>query len=204
MIDKQSRNKLVEKYYNYAMRISHKYINIIQDEADRHSIAAEALMQAVDTYNPNRKSDIKTHIWVCVRNKMLNAYKKIKKERRNMGVIYSMDAVRHINGKGNDDCQSLYDITPSSSKNPIDILIENENRNDLLGAINNLPKIQREILMARYLKPDPMTQEAIAHKYNRHQYWTSRQEQRGLQACKKSMCISSEQKWYKGVEQASI
>lgn len=185
-MDRNTRDKLVEENYGYAIRISNQYTNLVSDESDRCSLAAEGLLRAVETHDPSRGAALRSHITNCVRRKMLAENKLAHRAKRRPPMMYSLD--QEIMPKRGYSDLTFYDVIPSQEKNTLDRIVLEEDIQSLKGAINKLPPVLQEIISARYISEHPETQSEFAKRHRRTQAWAARQEKIALSKCREALC----------------
>lgn len=181
MLDKSTRDKLVEENYKHAIRQTNYFEYMVPDKWDRQSLAAEALIRAVETYEPSRGTTLQTYITRCVQHKMLAEGRNIKRAKLRQPKMVPLD--KSIGSKDG-DALTIYDIIPSKEKTPLDQIVYGEDATRLQEALNKLPDQLREVLFARYINHPNMTQLEYGRQHNKTQRWASRQENVALSLCK--------------------
>jgi RNA polymerase sigma factor (sigma-70 family) len=186
MIDIEKRDHLVEKYYLFAVRHSNRYQNLVPDYADRRSFAGEALVNAVESWNSNGGASLKTHIRTCIKNRM------IKHKRESKALKRDSPPMRYLDKELESDSGNftLHDILASRAIDPQDYMVQKEQQSVLRSVLSQLPKIQYDIIDARYIS-NQMSQPELARLYKRTQSWVSRTERVGLEYCRKKIVKSS-------------
>lgn len=181
MIDKTTRDKLVEENYEHAIRQTHYFEHMVPDMWDRQSFAAEALIRAVETYDPSRGATIKTYITKCVQRKLLNESRKARRAKRRQPITIPLD--RPVRTQGG-DALSIHDLIPSKEKPPLEQIVYIEDVARLQKALNRLPFQMQDVIFARYINNPSITQREYARQHNKDQCWASRLENASLSRCK--------------------
>lgn len=187
MIDKTTRDKLVEENYEYAIRLTHSFERMVPDMWDRQSFAAEALIRAVETYDTSRGATIKTYIRKCVQIKLLDESRKAKRAKRRQPITIPLDKPVRTHGG---DALSIHDIIPSKEKPPLEQIVYIEDVARLQQAVNNLPAQMQDVIFARYINSPTVTQREYARKHHKHQCWVSRLESASLLRCKENFLLN--------------
>lgn len=188
MIDKTTRDKLVEENYEHAMRQTQYFEHMIPDVWDRQSFAAEALIRAVETYDPSRGVTIKTYITKCVQRKMQSEGRNAKRAKRRQPITIPLD--KPVRSRGG-DALSIHDIIPSKEKPPLEQIVYIEDVARLQKALNNLPSQMQDVIFARYINNPSITQREYAMRHNKNQRWASRLESVSLSRCKVNYLLNS-------------
>ena len=184
--NKKDRDRLVEENFSYAMKISNYYDNLVPDFADRMSLAAEGLLNAVETYDPGFGTKLETHIVTCVKRNMLAEYRYSHRSKRYCKNLLSLDSpTQHRDSDY--DAYTLHDVTPDKSRNPLDQIIFDDTLDALHIALDDLPQSQREVIILRYLSGLNIRQKEVGNLYGKTQAWVSLQERQGISACRKNM-----------------
>lgn len=173
---KSDRDKTIENYYWFSVKYANKYHNIIKERDERRSIAGEALVRAVDTYNPTKGAKLTTHIMNCIRGDMLKERQKNKRMCRD-AVVLSLDAKIPLS---DGEVGSMYDILPSDAINPAEWLLKKEAHAEVRDAYKALTNGQKMILRERYIQDDALSQEDVGIKHGKTKQWVSSLERRGL------------------------
>lgn len=187
MLDKSTRDKLVEENYKHAIRQTNYFEYMVPDKWDRQSLAAEALIRAVETYEPSRGTTLQTYITRCVQHKMLAEGRNIKRAKLRQPKMVPLD--KPIGSKDG-DALTIYDIIPSKEKTPLEQIVYSEDATRLQEALNKLPDQLREVLFARYINHPNMTQLEYGRQHNKTQRWASRQENVALSLCKENYMLN--------------
>lgn len=181
------RDKIVEDNFGYAMKIANYFENLVPDHADRRSLAAEGLLNAVETYNPACGTKLESYIVTCVKRNMIAEYKRVHRSKRYSENVVSLDAPSQRRQCSEYSTYTLHDITASKVRNPLDQVVFTETLNALHVAIGDLPQTQREIIVLRYLSGSNIKQKVIGDKYGRTQAWVSIQERQALSTCREKL-----------------
>lgn len=187
-MDRITRDKLVEEYFTHALRQTSIFKDMVPDWCDRQSLAAEALLDAVETYIPSRGTSLRTYVTKCVQNKMLDEAKHIRRDKAKEPRMIPLD--KPIKAKGEKQ-YTIHDIVPSKEMTALDSLVLREEVDGLYDAINHIPTAMRELLITRYISDPAMSQVEYAKQHNRTRAWVRRLEDAALAKCKEKIVLNT-------------
>lgn len=175
-----ARARLIEGNLRYAVRASRLFADNFPDKDDRFEIFCEALIRAVDTYNPARGASLKTYVNTCVRHKFID---EIRQDHNPKNMV-SMDA--HCQ-KTDEEGESLrfHDVIASSGKSASDIIIEKENGREIQSLLTSLPQKWEQVLSLRYKQSK--TQRDAAQHLGKSKTWILNQERLALAHCREKL-----------------
>ena len=153
---------------------------------DLISIGSIGLIKAVNTFRRDKNIKLVTYASRCIENEILMFLRK-KSRRRNE---VSFDEPLNIDYDGNE--LLLSDVLGTEDDTVIREFEKNENRRELLKAMEGLKERERMIVQMRYgIDHEELTQKDIAKKLGISQSYISRLEKRILQKLKVVMKANS-------------
>lgn len=125
-------------YYKYKFIIDvliKKYKKILSnsnvDMQELYSEASVAFSDALKNYNPRKDASVPTFITLCVERRLNNLLKKYRTDKyKCLHDTYSLDFFY-------DDNKSLMDVISNSLYDPLEIMYEKEDYNELIKNIKN-------------------------------------------------------------------
>ena len=184
--DAYARDQLIEHNLRLVAHIVKKYDIRRTQTDDLISIGTIGLIKAVDTFAPEKGKKLTTYASRCIENEILMFLRK-KSRRRNE---VSFDEPLNIDYDGNE--LLLSDVLGTEDDTVIREFEKNENRRELLKAMEGLKERERMIVQMRYgIDHEELTQKDIAKKLGISQSYISRLEKRILQKLKVVMKANS-------------
>jgi len=178
----EARNKLIEHNLRLVTHTISRCKSLVPDKDDRFSIGCEALIHAVDTYNPSHGANLGSYIHQVIISRLTTEYQKQNyMKRKSPGTSY-FDAP--ITAGRNDDVFSLHDIIPAREPSAIELIIKEENKREVNWAISTLVPLQREILNLLYFEEDPVSYPEIGVRCGYSRGWVHWMEEKALKQCK--------------------
>ena len=181
--DKTARKTLIEHNLRLVAHIVKKYSNA-GDADDLISVGTIGLIKGIDTFKPNKGSQISTYCARCIENEILMLIRMTKKHNQ----VYSLEETLGKDKDGNDitlgDTVGT-EIDELAEKIENTVLSENINR--ILK--RELPVREYKILCMRYgLNNSPaLTQREVAKKLNISRSYISRLENKALKTIKEEI-----------------
>lgn len=172
----EERNKLVEQHFSYACKFSNKYRRSIPDKDYRLMIAWEALVRAVETYDPSKGAKITGHIARSIHWDMLKEWNSNHCLSRDARLL-SLDA--RIPGD-NHGSYSLHDVIASDAANPLDMVAANDARKEIQVAMKSLSATEQTVISEHYLSDKTPTFFEIGTAHSRSRQWAQQVEKRAL------------------------
>lgn len=177
--DMEARNQLIEHNLRLVVYIAKRYETNPIFMEDLISIGSIGLIKAVNTFKMDKNIKLVTYASRCIENEILMYLRKKSKMKREV----SLDEPLNIDYDGNE--LLLSDILGSDDESVMKKLEKNENKKQLMQAINTLNKREKEILMMRYgLNQNECTQKDVADKLKISQSYISRLEKKILHQLK--------------------
>ena len=184
--DEEARNRLIEHNLRLVVYIAKRYETNPIFMEDLISIGSIGLIKAVNTFRRDKNIKLVTYASRCIENEILMFLRK-KSRRRNE---VSFDEPLNIDYDGNE--LLLSDVLGTEDDTVIREFEKNENRRELLKAMEVLKERERMIVQMRYgIDHEELTQKDIAKKLGISQSYISRLEKRILQKLKVVMKANS-------------
>jgi RNA polymerase sporulation-specific sigma factor len=160
--DDDATDYLLIKYKNFAKRKARSYFLAGADRVDIVQEAMIGLYKAIRDYNPNRLSSFYSFADLCITRQIITAVKTATRQKHiPLNSYVSLD--KPIEDESD---RTLLDITKSSDLNPVNIIIDEENKNEIESKIDELlSELERNVLNF-YLQDKSYQQ--IAEDLNRH------------------------------------
>ena len=178
--DPVARAQLIESYLSYAIRVGNRFSRRALDDDARVGIVSEALINAIDTYNPLRCASMKTHVTNCIKRKLIDQFRRKKNRKETV----SFDAI--LPGTDEDgNFLTLHDIIPSPCKSPEEIFIKKETHREIQSLLHTLQPVREQVLSLRY--GQNKTQRETAQILGYSKTWVANQEHIALDYCRKNM-----------------
>ncbi len=177
--DEEARNRLIEHNLRLVVYIAKRYETNPIFMEDLISIGSIGLIKAINTFRRDKNIKLVTYASRCIENEILMFLRK-KNRRRNE---VSFDEPLNIDYDGNE--LLLSDVLGTEDDIVIREFEKNENRRELLRALNGLKERERLIMQMRYgIGHEELTQKDIAQRLGISQSYISRLEKRILQKLK--------------------
>lgn len=177
--DEEARNKLIEHNLRLVVYIAKRYETNPIFMEDLISIGSIGLIKAINTFRRDKNIKLVTYASRCIENEILMFLRK-KNRRRNE---VSFDEPLNIDYDGNE--LLLSDVLGTEDDIVIREFEKNENKRELLKALNGLKERERLIMQMRYgIGHEELTQKDIAQRLGISQSYISRLEKRILQKLK--------------------
>ena len=184
--DEAARSRLIEHNLRLVVYIAKRYETNPIFMEDLISIGSIGLIKAVNTFRRDKNIKLVTYASRCIENEILMFLRK-KSRRRNE---VSFDEPLNIDYDGNE--LLLSDVLGTEDDTVIREFEKNENRRELLKAMEGLKERERMIVQMRYgIDHEELTQKDIAKKLGISQSYISRLEKRILQKLKVVMKANS-------------
>ncbi len=157
--DLEARNLLVEHNLRLVVYIAKRYETNPVFMEDLISIGSIGLVKAVNTFKSDKNIKLVTYASRCIENEILMFLRKKSKRRGEV----SLDEPLNVDYDGNE--LLLSDIIGTDDDLVTKEFERNENRRELLKAMNTLKDREKLILQMRYgIEHDECTQKDIAQK----------------------------------------
>ncbi len=177
--DEEARNRLIEHNLRLVVYIAKRYETNPVFMEDLISIGSIGLIKAINTFRRDKNIKLVTYASRCIENEILMFLRK-KNRRRNE---VSFDEPLNIDYDGNE--LLLSDVLGTEDDIVIREFEKNENKRELLKALNGLKERERLIMQMRYgIGHEELTQKDIAQRLGISQSYISRLEKRILQKLK--------------------
>ena len=184
--DEEAKKILIEHNLRLVVYIAKRYETNPIFMEDLISIGSIGLIKAVNTFRRDKNIKLVTYASRCIENEILMFLRK-KSRRRNE---VSFDEPLNIDYDGNE--LLLSDVLGTEDDTVIREFEKNENRRELLKAMEGLKERERMIVQMRYgIDHEELTQKDIAKKLGISQSYISRLEKRILQKLKVVMKANS-------------
>lgn len=178
----EARNKLIEHNLRLVVYIAKRYETNPIFMEDLISIGSIGLIKAVNTFKRDKNIKLVTYASRCIENEILMFLRK--KSRRKAEV--SFDEPLNVDYDGNE--LLLSDIIGTDDDLVIKEFERNENKREIMKAMNTLKERERLILQMRYgIDHEELTQKDIADRLGISQSYISRLEKRILAKLKIKM-----------------
>ena len=171
--DQQARDTLIEHNLRLVVYIAKRYETNPIFMEDLISIGTIGLIKAVNTFKRDKNIKLVTYASRCIENEILMFLRK--KSRRKTEI--SFDEPLNVDYDGNE--LLLSDIIGTDDDLVTKEFEKNENKRELLKAMDSLKDREKLILQMRYgIEHDECTQKDIAQKLGISQSYISRLEKR--------------------------
>ena len=171
--DLEARNLLVEHNLRLVVYIAKRYETNPIFMEDLISIGSIGLIKAVNTFKSDKNIKLVTYASRCIENEILMFLRKKSKRRSEV----SLDEPLNVDYDGNE--LLLSDIIGTDDDLVTKEFEKNENKRELLKAMDSLKDREKLILQMRYgIEHDECTQKDIAQKLGISQSYISRLEKR--------------------------
>ena len=171
--DMEARNLLIEHNLRLVVYIAKRYETNPIFMEDLISIGSIGLIKAVNTFKSDKNIKLVTYASRCIENEILMF---LRKKSRRRGEI-SLDEPLNVDYDGNE--LLLSDIIGTEGDLVTKEFEKNENKRELMKALNTLKDREKLILQMRYgIEHDECTQKDIAIKLGISQSYISRLEKR--------------------------
>lgn len=175
--DELAKEKLINHNLRLVAHIVKKYSNSTFEAEDMISVGTIGLIKAINTYSPDKKTQLSTYAARCIENEILMLLRKQKKHKN----VASLNESLGKDKEGNDIC--LMDIIDDENDNMV-VNVENK---VFIKRILELTKIylsarEYEIINLRYglNNQEPLTQLQVAKKLGISRSYISRLEKKAL------------------------
>lgn len=160
--DHDAIDYLLIKYKNFAKRKARSYFLVGADSEDIVQEGMIGLYKAIRDYNPNRLSSFYSFADLCITRQIITAIKTATRQKHiPLNSYVSLD--KPIEDESE---RTLLDITKSSDLNPVNIIIDEEDRSEIEKKMYELlSELERNVLT--YYLQDKSYQQ-IAEDLNRH------------------------------------
>lgn len=170
----EAKNKLIEHNLRLVVYVAKKYDVNSSYLEDLVSIGCLGLIKAISTFDIDKSFKLATYASRCIENEILMHLRKTSKQRQEV----SIDEPLNVDYDGNE--LLLADILSIQEESVIDDLCDDEQRNIMYQAIEQLKPREKEIIKLRYGldNGEEMTQKDVADKLNISQSYISRLEKK--------------------------
>ena len=182
--NKTSREKLINHNMRLVAHVCKKY-NGSAEADDLLSVGSLGLIKGIDSFKPNKGSQLSTYVSRCIENEILMLLRANKKHK----VCVSIEEPIGIDKDGQE--MSLYDIIPQKQEQDPDFIME---RKVIIEEIENLMKKrlndrEYKIISLRYGLIDGVehTQQEVANILKISRSYISRIETKALEIIRESM-----------------
>ncbi|MCL2540547.1 MAG: RNA polymerase sporulation sigma factor SigK [Firmicutes bacterium] len=176
--DMQAKETLISHNLRLVAHIVKKYSNSAQDADDLISVGSIGLIKAINTYQPDKGTQLSTYAARCIENEILMLFRVGKKHKNTM----SLDESLGVDKDGNEI--SLVDVVINEEPDVIELVESNILTEKLISIIKDcLDKREYQILAMRYGIGGgiPYTQREVAKKLGISRSYISRLEKRALE-----------------------
>ena len=176
--DMKARDVLISHNLRLVAHIVKKYSNSNKDADDLISVGAIGLIKAINTYSPDKGTQLSTYAARCIENEILMLFRVNKKHQGNM----SLDEKLGMEKDGNEIV--LADVINNIEADPIEQVEQNILTERLLKLIkDNLTSREYRILELRYGIGGKVayTQREVAKKLGISRSYISRLEKKALE-----------------------
>ena len=177
------RDVLIERNLRLVVYIAKKYENSGAGLEDLISIGTIGLIKSVNTYRQDRNIKLATYASRCIENEILMHLRKTQRQKAEI----SIDEPLSTDWDGN---ELLLSDVLGSEDNSVGAAIEREEeRSQLMRAVEGLPEREKEIIKLRFGIPDSRerTQKEVADLLGISQSYISRLEKRIIDKLKKEI-----------------
>ena len=175
--DELAKEKLINHNLRLVAHIVKKYSNSTFEAEDMISVGTIGLIKAVNTYSPDKKTQLSTYAARCIENEILMLLRKQKKHKN----VASLNEALGKDKDGNDIC--LMDIIDDEDENMV-VSVENKVFIKRILELTKLylPQREYEIINLRYGldNHEPLTQLQVAQKLGISRSYISRLEKKAL------------------------
>ena len=142
---------LVDKYTNCILSTLKEYLkeyNIIGVEvADLYQEGLIGLIHAIHSYNENKDTTFYTYANKCIKSNLVSAMRQtFRMKNRILNNSYSLDKLIE------DSNNSLYDVFKDENNNPDKLIMDEEERHDLIDSIKDKLSKNEKIIFELRLK----------------------------------------------------
>ncbi len=142
---------LVDKYKNCILSTLKEYLkeyNIIGVEvADLYQEGLIGLIHAIHSYNENKDTTFYTYANKCIKSNLVSAMRQtFRMKNRILNNSYSLDKLIE------DSNNSLYDVFKDENNNPDKLIMDEEERHDLIDSIKDKLSKNEKIIFELRLK----------------------------------------------------
>jgi len=179
--DEEAKSVLVSHNLRLVAHIVKKYSNSYKEADDLISVGAIGLIKAINSYSPDKNTQLSTYAARCIENEILMLFRASKKHQGNLSLEESVG----VEKDGNEIM--LADVIGDDSSS-IEELVENNILNEKLINIlrEHLSSREYKIICLRFGLDgqDCLTQREVALKLGISRSYISRLEKKALQTIK--------------------
>ena len=179
--DEEAKSVLVSHNLRLVAHIVKKYSNSYKEADDLISVGAIGLIKAIDSYSPDKNTQLSTYAARCIENEILMLFRANKKHQSNLSLEESVG----VEKDGNEIM--LADVICDDSTD-ISELVESNIFNEKLAGILRAKLSEREykIICLRFGIGGvaPLTQREVADKLGISRSYISRLEKKALSTLK--------------------
>ena len=170
----EARDKLIEHNLRLVVYVAKKYETNIVNLEDLISIGTIGLIKAINTFKCDKNIKLATYASRCIENEILMFLRK----KSRMKAEVSFDEPLNVDYDGNE--LLLSDIISTEDNYIIDEIENDEQKSEVLEAVNELRDRERQILILRFglENGEEMTQKEVADYLGISQSYISRLEKR--------------------------
>ena len=179
--DKEAKSVLVSHNRRLVAHIVKKYSNSAKEADDLISVGAIGLIKAIDSYSPEKNTQLSTYAARCIENEILMLFRANKKHQNNLSLEESVGVEKDGNEimLGDMICDSEHDV-----EEEVSTLILNERLRRILA--EKLSEREYKILCMRYGigGGKELTQREVAIQMGISRSYISRLEKKALSSLK--------------------
>ena len=174
--DKGAREKLIEHNLRLVAHIVKKYQNQSDDKQALISIGTIGLINAIDSFSPDKGTKLATYAARCIDNEILMLFRSTKKMRNDVSLYDPIG----FDKEGNEIC--LIDVVKDEEQDINDVIIQQLAIEKIEKNLDALTERERDIIIRRFGlgNHEEETQQEIAKSYNISRSYVSRIEKRAL------------------------
>lgn len=174
--DMEARNLLIKHNLRLVVFIAKKYVNY-PDNEELVSIGTLGLMKAINTFDPDKGSQLATYASRCIENEILMVMRNYKKRSQDLSIYESIGCDK----EGNE--LPIVDLLQTDEENVYAKIEDEFLRKTLKKLIEEyLSEREGKIIRYRYglTGEDPMTQQEVSEKLKLSRSYISRIEKKAL------------------------
>ena len=188
--DRAARDALIEHNLRLVAHIIKKYYASYSDQEDLISIGTIGLINAINTFKPEKNIKLATYASRCIENEVLMHFRAASKSAQDLHMGDSIDT----DSDGNP--LTLMDVlsTEDTIADDLDTKLKSEQVNIFVSRLKD--QREREIIRMRYGlgRTEPLTQRETAAKLNISRSYVSRIEKRALEKLRDAFDRSTKKK----------
>ncbi len=182
--NEKAREKLINHNMRLVAHVCKKY-NGSAEADDLLSVGSLGLIKGIDSYKPDKGSQLSTYVSRCIENEILMLLRANKKHK----VCISIEETIGVDKDGQE--MSLFDIIPQSQEEDPDFIVEKKVLIEEILSImkKNLNEREFQIICLRYGLLDHIerTQQEVANKLKISRSYISRIETKALELIREKL-----------------